>query len=197
MKRAGIFGGTFNPIHTGHLIIAEELREKLNLERLVFVPARSPPHKEDPAMVSPHHRYQMISLAINSNSHFEASDVEMNRHGRSYTVDTLETFRSIYPEETKLFFIMGLDQALEIPTWKDPDKLFSLAEIVVVSRPGYSVDGLREDIEKRVHWLKCRSIDISSTEIREKVRRGESIRYLVPKSVEDYIYSNGLYRSRS
>ena len=196
MRRAGIFGGTFNPIHTGHLIIAEEIREKLRLERLVFVPARSPPHKKDPTIVSPHHRYQMISLAINSNSHFEVSDVEMNRHGRSYTVDTLEAFRSIYPKETELLFIMGLDQALEIPTWKDPDRLFSLAEIAVVSRPGYSADGFREEIRKRVHWFQGRSIDISSTQIREKVRRGESIKYLVPKPVENYIYKNGLYREK-
>lgn len=193
MKRLGIFGGTFDPIHTGHLIIAEDVWERFSLQKLIFVPARTPPHKDDPTIASPHHRCSMISLAIKGNTHFEVSDVEIRRPGRSYTVDTLEAFRNIYPEPTELLFIMGLDQALEVQTWKDPERLFSLAEILVVPRPGYSATGLKEEIRGEVKLLEGRSIDISSTEIRRRVGAGQSIRYLAPKEVEAYIHDNRLY----
>lgn len=193
MKRLGIFGGTFDPIHAGHLIIAEDVREKFSLEKLIFVPAGAPPHKDDTSIISARRRHSMISLAIDSNPYFEVSDAEMDRPGRSYTVDTLQTFRTVYPEPVKLLFIMGLDQALEIPTWKEPERLFSLADILVVSRPGYDLGKLGEGLRGRVQLLQGRSIEISSTEIRRKVRAGESIRYLVPAEVEAYIYDNGLY----
>lgn len=196
MKRLGVFGGTFNPIHTGHLIIAQDIRERFELEKLVFIPASTPPHKDNHFIISPQHRFRMISLAIESNPHFEVSEVEISRGGRSYTVDTLATLRGLHPELARLIFIMGLDQALEIQTWKDADRLFSLAEILVVSRPGFDISALSLDIRKKVQFLVGRSIDISSTEIRTRVRAGESIAYLVPKEVERYIYEKGLYSAR-
>ena len=196
MRRLGIFGGTFNPVHIAHLIIAQDVWERFELEKLVFVPAAAPPHKHDPSIVSPLHRCSMLSLAIEANPAFEVSDVEIRRGGRSYTVDTLATFRKIYPRPIELLFIMGLDQALEIQTWKEPETLFALADIVVVSRPSYELAGLKEEIKEKVRLHQGRLVDISSTEIRRRVEAGQPIKYLVPGAVESYIHDHGLYLPR-
>lgn len=192
--RLGIYGGTFNPIHTGHLIIAQEIYEQCKLDRLLFIPSARPPHKHHANITSPGHRYQMVELAIRDDARFEASDLEIHRPGLSYTVETLTALHHLYGSSS-LFFIIGADSLLEIDTWREPDRVFELATIVVVPRPG--VDTSKANVRWRDQILMVQSpeVDISSTDIRKRVEAGQQIQYLVPHQVEAYIRENGLYKS--
>ena len=134
--RIGVFGGTFDPIHNGHLVVAEECRERLNIDRVLFVPAGLPPHKQARTLTSPHHRMAMVRLAIASNPRFEASSIELGRPGPSYSVDTLRQLRQNQRDGTDVFFIMGADSLKELPSWHDPAGLIASCRLVVVSRPG-------------------------------------------------------------
>jgi len=193
-------GGTFDPIHIAHLAIAEEVRVRLALDRVLFVPARVSPLKVGNTHATGDDRYRMVELAIVDNAGFQASRLELDRSGPSYTVDTLASLRKAYGDEAALYFIMGMDALEALPYWRHPDQIVRLARLVVIARPGYEADwvaleraipGLREDTEV----IDTLRLDISSSELRERVRQGMPIRYLVPAPVEAYIREHRLYQS--
>jgi len=197
----GLMGGTFDPIHLAHLVTAEATVEQFGLERVIFVPTRQPPHKQGHPITPAEHRYNMVVLATRSNSRFEVSRIELEREGPSYTVDTLEEMRAHLGAGVELYFITGADAILDIGTWRDPERLFKLCRFVAARRPGFSAQAIREGLTRLERRYGCRilevdapSLEISSTDIRLRVRESRSIKYLVPGGVEDYIYRNGLYR---
>ncbi len=212
--RLGLFGGTFNPIHYGHLRAAEEIREALALDRLLFIPAAQPPHKETRHIVPFAVRAEMTRLAVTANEFFDVSDVEGQRPGKSYSIETLRFFRQTRGPDTEMFFILGLDAFLEIDTWKDYRQLFTLCHFVVLDRPGYDhrqlehvlltkiEAGCRYDPEAtayrhpsgfRIFFRPISLLEISSTSIRTAVYERRSIRYLLPEAVRSYILNNKLY----
>jgi len=197
ISKVAIMGGTFDPIHNGHLIAAEAAREYFELDKVVFVPVGIPPHKDKNKITNGVHRYNMVFLATLSNSYFEVSDIELRKNEICYTVDTIKDFRKIYPD-AELFFITGADAILDILNWKNTAELFELCNWVAVTRPGYNkdvLDKLRTDLKKdNLYILEIPALAISSTEIRDKVKKGQSIRYLVPELVQIYIDKNNLYR---
>ncbi|ACM18974.1 nicotinate/nicotinamide mononucleotide adenylyltransferase [Geotalea daltonii FRC-32] len=211
--RIGILGGTFNPIHNAHLRIAEEVRDRLDLERVMFVPAASPPHKLLAGELSFEVRYEMVRLAIADNPFFTISDIEGKRGGTSYSIHTLQELHLAYPAD-EFFFIIGSDSFLDIGSWKEYAAIFNLCNIVVVSRPGAVADPLDKALpvaiadrfcyhaaEKRlthssghsVYSIAGTLLDISSSEIRTLTRQGRSIRYLLPATVEQYIKEQRIY----
>lgn len=191
-------GGTFDPIHYGHLLAAEEARCRFALSQVIFVPCGIPPHKKTYEATPAEHRYAMTVLATASNQYFAVSRVEIDRPGPSYAVDTVKIFQHQLGEESELFFITGLDAVLEILTWKSHDELIQLCRFIAVTRPGYDAQKLREKLPPsyltKIDLLVIPGLDISSTMIRERVRKGEPIRYLTPDAVCDYIVKHGLYR---
>jgi len=210
----GLMGGTFNPIHLGHLRAAEDIAEQLGLRRLVFIPAGTPPHKPATPVAPFEHRLNMVRLAVEDHAGFEVSDVEGHRQGLSYTVETLRHFRDRFGPELNLYFITGLDAFLEVSHWRDYPRLFDLASFVVVNRDGRdpSILGqlLRSAVSPEFAWDPERKafirpdgppvlvrnvlrLDISSTDIRRRLAEGRSVRYLVPEAVRLYIRNNGLY----
>ena len=196
--RVGVFGGTFDPIHIGHLVAAEETRVQLSLERVVFVPAGLPPHKLANHISPVEHRLAMVQLAIASNPYFTVSRVDIDRFGPCYTVDTMELLRDEWGPDTGLYFIMGSDSLADILTWHKPERLIRLCRLAVVKRPGYDVDieeldRLLPGIASRVRFINSPLIDVASCDIRRRVREGLSIKYQVPEVVEKYIYEHGLY----
>jgi nicotinate-nucleotide adenylyltransferase len=214
LKRLGLFGGTFNPIHYGHLRSGEEVVEALSLDRLWFIPAGAPPHKPVPEITPFEVRLEMTRLAVASNPRAEVSDVEGRRPGKSYSIETIRLLRRELGPAWDLYFILGLDAILEIPTWKDFRDLFSLCHFVVLDRPGYDRRQLEEVLVKevnphfqplaegggyqhpsgyRVLLVSTSLMDISATLIRSLVRAGRSIRYLLPEAVREYIINNKLY----
>jgi len=186
----GIFGGTFNPIHLGHLIIAGKVRESLNLEKIIFVPAHYPPHKKAPE-IGGLHRYRMVKLAISNNFYFVASKIELEREGKSYTIDTVNALKKMYLPEKDFYFILGLDAYLETGSWKEIEKLKKLVTFVVVKRPGYR-DSLKLKV-KSLKFLDLGPIGISSSEIRSKIKKGKSVHTLLPDKVMNYIQQHHLY----
>lgn len=198
--RIGISGGTFDPIHLGHLIIAENIRESMSLAKIIFIPTGRPPHKNIAEVTDAIHRYNMVCKAIRGNPFFEVSRMEIDRPGYTYTVDTLRELRQVYGDGARLFFITGADIIPELPTWKEFEKIFSMCEIVAVLRPGYERSEIAKEITKlekgykaRIYIVDAPLIGISSTWIRQNIKEGKSIRYLVPAEVEEYIRTNGLY----
>lgn len=187
--KIGILGGTFNPIHYGHLILAEQVLGQLNLNRVIFVPTFVPPHKSNRGVISPKHRLGMIKLAVKENPHFKVSDIEIKRKGTSYTVDTLRIIKKQYPQ-AQLFFICGSDLVNEIPKWKDVEEIYKLAKFVLAKRPGFG----RRLSGKNFLKINVAQVDISSSLIRDLVRQGRSIRYLTPDSVVKYIQKHRLYK---
>ncbi|NLY08498.1 MAG: nicotinate-nucleotide adenylyltransferase [Tissierellia bacterium] len=200
--RVGIFGGTFNPIHMGHLIIAEHILDAAQLDKIIFIPAQSPPHKSLSLTDSAEHRYEMVRLAISGNSRFEISDIELKRNSKSYSVETVRELKKVYPND-KLFFIIGSDTFYELGTWFDLPGILEIVEFLVVRRPGYidkyinTLDQAMEDFAI-IHGVNISLVDapliqISSTLIRDKYENGASIRYLVPENVMSFIGARGLY----
>lgn len=197
MKRIGIFGGTFDPIHTGHLIMAENVKEQVHLDEVLFVPTGNPPLKDNSVVSPAEVRADMVKLAISSNSSFGLSRVEMDSLDgeKSYTVDTLLKLREEYSaEQVKFYLIIGMDQLIDLHKWKDPGKLFMLSEVVVINRPGYLIQQVENDYGRQCIYVPVPNIDISSTDIRFRIQEKRSIRYLVPGSVENYIVENKLYK---
>ncbi|MBP1685972.1 MAG: nicotinate-nucleotide adenylyltransferase [Deltaproteobacteria bacterium] len=213
-RRIGILGGTFNPIHLGHLRSAEEVREAQGLDRVLFIPSASPPHKRHDGLASAAHRLAMVRRAVVGNPFFKVSTIEIERSGHSYSVDTLRALRAHMPRAT-FSFIMGTDAFLEIDTWKDYATIFELCDLVVTSRPPHAETALMDllpvavrdqfcypDTElthrtgNRILFQHISGLDISASAIRERLAAGLSIRYLVPAAVERYIAHHGLYRRR-
>ena len=203
-RSIGILGGTFNPIHLAHLIIAETVREHYHLQKVLFIPSARPPHKTDPDIIPAVHRAELVRLAIADNSFFELSDIEVKRRGRSYSVETLRALRDGDAQPTDYFFIVGSDSVPELRTWKNIEELARLCTFVVVPRPGWELDrivgtdlGLPDWLAQSVlsHVVHAPLVAISSTEIRDRIRAGKSIRYLVPGAVEEYILVHNLYRT--
>jgi nicotinate-nucleotide adenylyltransferase len=193
-------GGTFNPVHYGHLIMCEGIREEFKLEKVIFIPAKIPPHKTDKKIAEAFDRLKMVRLAIAGNPFFEVSDIEMKRDGSSYTIDTLMELKKLYGSETRLGLIVGADSLVQIETWKNFSDIFRLAEIIVASRPDTQENHLDNTIIKlksnygaKISRFSGKALDFSSTDIRKRVEEGLSIRYLVPPAVEAYIIRNGLY----
>jgi nicotinate-nucleotide adenylyltransferase len=204
IRKLGIMGGTFNPIHYGHLVTAEEAYHQFSLDLVIFMPAGHPPHKEDGDIIPGEDRYLMTVIATSSNPHFTASRLEIDRPGPSYTIDTLRELRKIYGPQVDFFFITGADAILEILTWKDSEKIYEMCSFIAATRPGYSLQKFKElhlienNPSKKpvVHFIEVPALAISSTDIRRRVREGKPIRYLVPDEVAIYIEKNGFYRGR-
>jgi nicotinate-nucleotide adenylyltransferase len=192
-KKVGILGGTFDPIHMGHLVLAEQVREKFQLERVIFIPCASPPHKTEQKLSPADDRFEMTKLALEGNPYFFVSDIELKREGLSYTVETLRELKEFY-RDSEIYFLTGSDVLDEITTWKDPEEIYKLAKIVIGVRPGFDKFDPENHFAKKSIIVEITGIDISSTQIREKVRKGESIKYLVPSKVEEYIKNRNLYK---
>ncbi len=223
--RIGIMGGTFDPIHLGHLRAAQEIYLAFGLDRIIFVPAARPPHKEEGVKASALHRYEMVSLATVFTPSFTVSPIELKRPGKSYSVETVREFTRIYGPETKIYFILGVDAFLEMGTWKEARELLRLTRVIVTARPGWRLDEVErsltpahrrllgdpqlkyarvgeidaELLEREfrpglVLLVEVVSLDISSSEIRQLVEQGRSVRFLVPDTVAAYIEKNRLYQ---
>ena len=197
--RLGILGGTFDPIHMGHLRTAEEIGQELDMEKVYLIPSASPPHKTEEPVTPFDHRLTMTRLAIVGSSLLDALDLEGNRAGPSYSIETLKELHAIFKPDPDLFFILGIDAFLEINTWKEYERLFDYAHFVIISRPGYRKEKIepflmKSGLENKTLTIKETTLmDISSTNIRKMVQQGKSIRFLVPGPVRDYIAEKGLY----
>ncbi len=210
----GILGGTFDPIHTGHLRCAEEIRELFGLDQVIFIPAYQPPHKNGAYRESFEHRERMVKLAIAGNSFFSYSDLESRRGGLSYSVATVEHFLSLHPQDLEIYFILGQDAFRFIRTWKEWEKILLLCNFVVMTRPGWEeealeallppdfaslfvydegINGYRGPAGRTIFYRRVSFLDISSSDIRERRKEGNSIRYLVPEEVFSYIEEHGCY----
>jgi nicotinate-nucleotide adenylyltransferase len=195
-SRLGVMGGTFDPIHYGHLVTAEGALWQFGLDDVLFVPTGQPWMKEDRDVSPPEDRYLMTVIAVSSNPHFHVSRVEIERKGPTYTVETLRTLRETYGEKTELFFITGADAILEIFHWKDANEALDLAHFIAATRPGYDIarfEAEAPDRHPRVSVMTVPALAISSTDIRDRVKEGRPIRYLVPEGVKTYIEKAGLY----
>lgn len=201
--RLGVMGGTFDPIHLGHLVAAEEARCQFQLDRVVFVPSARPPHKTGVRQSPAADRLEMVRIAVKGNPFLDSSDVELQREGLSYTIDTLRAMRETYGAGVKLFFITGADAILEILTWKDPKELLAESSFIAATRPGFPLESLRQALPERtskgadpldnVYSMEIPALAISSTDIRERAASGRPFRYMVPAGVWEYIEVKGLY----
>jgi nicotinate-nucleotide adenylyltransferase len=213
--RWGLMGGTFDPIHLAHLQCAQEILESFRLDRIVFIPSSAPPLKHGPGITAYEHRERMVRLAIEGNPVFAFSDVENRREGRSYTVDTIGYFHETFGKEMEIYFIMGQDAFDDIRRWKNWRRLLTLCHFIVMTRPGWRRGALRKALPsdymdrfaydrraggyrgpsgKFIFFTAVTQLDIESTDIRERVKSAQSIRYLVPDAVREYIERQGLYK---
>lgn len=198
--RVGIFGGTFDPIHNGHLVIAEAVKDQFNLAEIIFVPAGQPWLKADWPISPAQHRLAMLRLALAGKPCFKISDAELERVGPSYTVDTVEELRRKMGEDAELFFILGWDSLATLPRWRDASRLIRLCTLVAVHRPGYPRPDLKPmeksvpGVSRRVIFMTEPCVDVSATDIRVRVRQRLPLADLVPMAVDRYIKENGLYR---
>lgn len=197
MKRLAIMGGTFDPIHFGHLRLAEEAREAFGLDKIVFVPNARPNSDKADFVSSPGHRYAMTRLAVNPYPSFSVSRVETDRPGLSFAIDTVRHFRREHPALDALYFLLGADIVADIPRWHEADALLSECRFVAAARPGFSLTQIADArLRARVSLLPMTELDISSTELRRRARAGQSLRFLTPDVVAEYVVRHGLYRNR-
>ena len=187
--KIGILGGTFNPVHIGHLILAEETREKLGLDKIIFVPTALPPHKDNVNIAQASDRLAMLKLAVKANKFLGVSDVEIKRQGRSYTIDTLKEFKRKYPHD-ELYFIIGSDLLKYLNEWKDLAEIIKMVKFVAATRPGYPL----EQIPQYIQTLAIRAVDVSGFEVRQCIQQNKSFGYLVTDKVFDYIKKRKLYK---
>jgi len=192
--RIGIMGGTFNPIHYGHLVSASEVCNKFKLDKVIFIPSALNPLKNASNLAEARHRLKMIKLAIASNPLFEASDAEIKRGGVSYTIDTIKAFVKKYGKDVNIYFIIGADAFLEINSWASPDALLKMCKFIVTTRPGYDVKKAKHVFKKHTEIMEIPYLEISSSDIRERIKSGVPIRYLLPEKVETYIQKHKLYK---
>jgi nicotinate-nucleotide adenylyltransferase len=225
MVRLGVMGGTFNPIHYGHLVAANEVCEAFALDTVIFVPASIPPHKDQTEIIEARHRLMMAMLATMSHPHFAVSSMEVDRPGASYSVDTIAQVKQMYPEPLTIYFILGIDAFVEIASWRQPDVLLRSCHTIITSRPGYNLYELAPTLLKRLSELysglkfepveegkklpvpsfrvsntahhiflhEVSALDISSTRIRQRVKAGHTVAYLLPEAVDAYIQKYQLY----
>jgi nicotinate-nucleotide adenylyltransferase len=200
--RIGLMGGTFDPIHYGHLLAAEQARCKFDLHRVIFVPTGEPPHKNRRTAAPAEYRYLMTVLATARNPYFSVSRNEIDRQGPSYSIDTIRYFLDHYEDRNpKMFFITGLDAVMEIISWSKPDEILRLSTIIAATRPGYDTEKLKDTVGpkifKKVELLQASALAISSTDIRYRVANGLPIKYLLPETVEQFIVNHRLYQKLS
>jgi nicotinate-nucleotide adenylyltransferase len=202
-KRIGLMGGTFDPVHYGHLVAAEEARYRFDMKKVIFVPASKPPHKSRKDISPPEQRLEMTKIAVSSNPYFSTSDIEIKRAGLSYTFDTVMTMKQTNPD-WEMYFITGADAILDILTWKNVEELLRECIFVAATRPGFhlellegKLDRLSKEALARIKTIDVPALAISSTNIRQRVREGRPIKYLLPEEVEKFIYHNNLYLSGS
>ena len=197
--KIGLMGGTFNPIHLGHLLISEYIRINFPLDKIIFIPSGNPPHKDNNEIILPHHRLKMTMLATNSNPYFEVSCIEINRLGKSYTVETIDEFKRIYRKD-ELYFVIGADSLYNLENWRNPERLFNITNFIVVGRNNLEdknilvrIAELNNKYGANIQYIDGPIIQISSTDIRINIKNNKSIKYLVPEMVEKYIKDNKLY----
>jgi nicotinate-nucleotide adenylyltransferase len=200
-SKIGIMGGTFDPIHYGHLVAAEVARAEFGLDKVIFIPAGRPPHKQQQGITDPEHRYLMTALAISSNPNFEVSRLEVDKNELTYTIDTVKELQGLYGEDTDIYFITGADAVLELLTWYKIEELLTLCTFIAVTRPGFDRRILEQKIGEisskyngEILFIEVPLLAISSTDIRERIRSGKPIKYLLPEAAEEYIGRHGLYR---
>lgn len=200
-ENIGIMGGTFDPIHLGHLVAAEEARERYALKEVIFVPAGHPPHKDREMLSHPEDRYMITVIATINNPIFKVSRIELEASSYTYTIDTVETFQKILGADKNLYFITGADAILDLETWEGYERLLNMCYFIAVTRPGFSLEHLEESLKgveprlfSRIFTLHIPGIAVSSTCIRRRVQKGKTIKYLTPTGVEQYILKNKLYQ---
>lgn len=199
-RKIGILGGTFNPIHLGHLMIAEVARETFGLEHVIFVPAKEPPHKDQKLVISAAHRYAMAAIAVASNPYFSISDVEMKREGKSYSVDTVRHFRKLYGPDVTFYFIAGTDTIQALPTWHYVCELLEECYFIGAIRPNATaeVDHVIASFGQlgrdKIKLMDVPEMKLSATYLRERLKAGKTVRYMLPAAVVDYINTNEIYR---
>ncbi len=198
-----VMGGTFDPIHYGHLVTAEAVRHRFHVDKVIFIPTGRPAHKTDKEVTHNEHRYLMTVLATMRNENFDVSRIEIDRPGLTYTIDTIEQLKQYCRKDVRLYFITGADAIHQIMHWKDSERLLSLCDFVAVTRPGYQknelfaeIDALRKKYVSHIHYMEVPALAISSSDIRSRAERGMSIKYLLPQEVEDYIHKFGLYQKK-
>ena len=200
ITKLAIMGGTFDPIHMGHLVTAEEVRHEFGVDEVLFVPTGHPPHKADINMTTSEHRYLMTVLATAANPSFKVSRIEIDRQGVTYAIDTIREIKSIYGEDVKVYFITGADAIQKILSWKDCEEVLKICNFVAVTRPGYNKDELIKEIDKlnreyetNIYFLEVPALAISSSNVRKRIATDRPIKYLVPEEVENYIKKHMLY----
>lgn len=199
MQKIGIMGGTFNPIHFGHLFIAEEVKDVYDLDEILFIPTGTPPHKSNANILDGKIRYQLAKLAVQTTDYFSVSSIEVDRTGYSYSIDTLKSLHEDRPD-VKWYFILGADAFLYLEKWKRIEEVHNYCEFIVVARPGYNQnelicakDKLNKNYSIESHLINIEGINISSTTIRKRCNKNRSIKYLLPESVREYILKNSYY----
>lgn len=195
LKRLGVFGGTFDPIHCGHMVLADQLREAFSLDRVMFVPANRSPHKPGYRPAAAKHRLKMVELAVRGCRSFTVSDLEIRRGGASYTVDTVRHLGLQYGPSVQLWLLLGMDAYLEVPTWKDFEAVLGQCFLGVGRRPGWRAVRMPKAVSEKAAFAETTLLGISSSDIRRRVGSGRSIRFLVPRQVEAYLRRHRLYRS--
>jgi nicotinate-nucleotide adenylyltransferase len=201
-SKIGIMGGTFDPIHYGHLVTAEAARDRFDLEKVIFVPSGNPPHKKNRDISNGEDRFIMSVLATENNRYFEVSDVELKRaDDYTYTIDTLREFKNMYGDDADFYFITGADAVMEILTWRDVQTVLKLCKIVSAYRPGSDITAFQKKVKEieslyrcRIHLIEVPALAISSTDIRNRVQNNVTIKYLLPEKVEEYILERKLYK---
>jgi len=189
ITRIGILGGTFDPVHNGHLYLAKKACERLDLSKVIFIPTYMPPHKKGIKVTLAKHRYNMLKLAIKNNKKFKLSGIEIKRRGKSYSIDTLRELWKKYGARQEIFFITGSDSLREINKWRNLKEILALSRFVIVERPGFKIGSMPEGFIK----LRINAKDISSTEIRKCIQKRRSIQGIIPREVKDYISMHKLY----
>ncbi|MCU0644544.1 MAG: nicotinate-nucleotide adenylyltransferase [bacterium] len=193
--RVGLFGGSFDPIHNGHLELARWTKHNLSLDQFIFIPAATPPHKQHVSLSEPEHRLRMVQLAIKDWREFEVSDFELHRKGISYTIDTIDYLRRQFNlKKASLFLVIGADSLVDFHTWRSPARILRSCHVVVLPRPDISISHIADEMKKKVIILAAPLFDISSTEIRKLIKKRQSINHLVPEPVAKYIVEHKLYR---
>jgi len=197
-RRVGLLGGTFDPVHIGHLILAETARDTLRLDLVYFVPAASPPHKQGQIVASADDRLAMLDLALSDNSHFCISHIDLNRSGPHFTSDMVRLVRQELGQDVELWFLMGLDSLIDFPNWHEPDVIRSVARLAAATRPGYEIDfgpleAALPGIVHEVTLLPMPGVSIASNNLRRRIQYGSSIRYLVPEAVRQYMREHQVY----